>query len=573
MSTGVKEHKKKTPLNAALKASMPALSTAVVFSLFINVLALVSPLYMMQVYDRVLTSRNEFTLLVLTLIVIFLFVVYAALEALRARVLVRGGVRFDNVIHGPVFDAVMDVSIGRSTTEAQAFRDTDNVREFVSGAGLIAFCDVPWIPVFVVVSYLLHPFFGYLAIGSGAVIFLLAVANDFATRSAIGLATRASIAAQGDVTATLRNVEVMKAMGMWGGLQRRWQVRRDELIAWQAIASDRGAFIMAIIKFTRQVVQTLILGGGAYLAIKGSISAGTMIAASILVGRALAPIEGAVGQWKALLGARGAWERLQHLFHATAAQTARMNLPRPRGRLSVENAVVVPPGSKIPTLRSASFIMEPGTVLGIVGPSAAGKSSLVRALVGVWPTVAGAIRLDGFDLKHWDPQDLGQYVGYLPQDVELFFGTVAENIARFREVEPEMVIQAAQLAGVHEMIQQLPEGYETQIGEAGLALSGGQRQRVALARAVFGLPPLIILDEPNASLDAQGEAALTDTINHMRQAGCSVIFVTHKLNLLGTADKIAVLNGGAIQAFGDREEILAKLFGGPRAVMPVQAAG
>lgn len=559
---------KPTPLNQAILTVRPAIIVAVFFSMFINILALVSPIYMLQVYDRVLTSRNQLTLLFITLIVIFLFVVYAALEVLRTQVLVRGGIKFDSVLSAPTFRSVLDSTLLRKGGDAQAFRDMDGVREFMTGAGLITFCDAPWIPVFLVVSFILHPYFGILATVSGIVIFGLAVANDFATRAPIQQATLASIGAQNDVSATLRNSEVMRAMGMWAGLQSRWQVRRDDLIAWQASASDRGGTIMALIKFVRQAVQTLILGGGAYLAITGKISPGAMIAASILVGRALAPIEAAVGQWKSFINARSGWDRLQKMFRANGEAADRMSLPAPKGRILAEMASIMPPGGQRPTLVNASFVLEAGTTLGIIGPSAAGKSSLVRGLVGVWPIVGGAIRLDGYELRQWDPLELGEHVGYLPQDVELFSGTVAQNIGRFTDFNSEDVIEAAQIAGVHEVIQALPQGYETQIGDGGAALSGGQRQRLALARTIFRKPALIVMDEPNANLDTDGEAALSRAIAHMKALGRTIVFVTHKTNLLAFADKILILQNGTVAKMGDRDEILNLLMAGQRAAPP-----
>lgn len=554
----------KTALVRAVEALKPSVVTAVIFSFFINILALVSPLYMLQVYDRVLTSRNAMTLLVLTLICIVLFIVYGALESLRTQVLVRGGMKFDSEIRNPVFGAVLDSTIKRKGFGPQSFRDMDQVRDFMTGGGLIAFCDAPWIPVFVLVSFMLHPFFGVLAIISGIIIFGLAIANDRATKDPLGKANLAAIAAQNDVSATLRNAEVMKAMGMWGGLQARWLTKRDEQINWQASASDRAGALMSGIKAYRQIVQTLILGGGAFLAIKGTISPGSMIAASIIVGRALSPIEQAVGQWKGFVGARSAWDRLSVTLNENPENEERMELPAPTGRLSVENASVMPPGGQAPTLRNASFNMEPGSVLGIVGPSAAGKSSLLRGLVGVWPLADGAIRMDGFDLRQWDPKQLGRHVGYLPQDIELFSGTVAENIARFTEYDSADVIQAANLAGVHQMIQGLPNGYDTPIGEVGASLSGGQRQRIALARAVFRNPALLVLDEPNASLDAAGEQALMEAIQHLKASGSAIVFATHKPSLLAVADAIMVINGGVISDVGPRDDMLAKLLGAPR---------
>ena len=551
---------KPTILDRAVQVAKPAVIAAMVFSFFINILALVSPLYMLQVYDRVLSSRNVATLVVLTVICVFLFVIYGLLEALRTQVLVRGGLKFDGVARDPIFRSVLDSTLRRRGLGGQAFRDMDGVREFMTG-GLIAFCDAPWTPVFVVVSWILHPFFGILAIISCFIIFGLAVMNDTATKNPIQMATMASIAAQNDANSTLRNAEVMKAMGMWGGLQQRWRVRRDEQVAWQAAASDAGGAVMSSIKVFRNIVQTLILGGGAYLAIQGKISAGSMIAGSILVGRALAPIEGAVGQWKAYIAARGSWDRLQGMLREEKEEDDHMPLPEPRGVLSAEAATILPPGAQQPTMRQASFRIDAGTAVAIVGPSAAGKSSLLRGIVGVWPCAAGVIRLDGYDIKQWDPEKLGRHIGYLPQDIELFSGTVAQNIARFGEYEAQDVIDAATLAGVHDMIQALPMGYDTPIGEGGTSLSGGQRQRLALARSVFRMPALLVLDEPNASLDQVGEMALMEAMGRLKAAKRTVIFATHKVNLLGAADYIMVINQGVIADFGERDMMLAKLTG------------
>lgn len=553
---------KPTILDQAVLVAKPAVITAMVFSFFINILALVSPLYMLQVYDRVLSSRSVSTLVVLTILCIFLFLIYGLLEALRTQVLVRGGLKFDSVARDPIFRSVLDSTLTRRGPGGQAFRDMDQVREFMTG-GLIAFCDAPWTPVFIIVSWMLHPYFGILAIISCVVIFGLAVMNDRATKNPLQMATIASIAAQNDAGSTLRNAEVMKAMGMWGGLQARWRGRRDEQVAWQAAASDSGGAVMSGIKVFRQIVQTLILGGGAYLAIQGKISPGAMIAGSILVGRALAPIEGAVGQWKGFLGARSAWDRLQGMLAEADDTGERMALPEPRGVISAEAASILPPGAQQPTMRQASFRIDAGTAVALVGPSAAGKSSLLRGLVGVWPCAAGVIRLDGYDIKQWDPEKLGRHIGYLPQDIELFSGTVAQNIARFTEYDAQEVIEAATLAGVHEMIQALPMGYDTPIGEGGASLSGGQRQRLALARAVFRMPALLVLDEPNASLDQVGEVALMEAMNRLKAAKRTVVFATHKVNLLSQADFIMVINQGVIADFGERDVMLAKLMGQP----------
>jgi PrtD family type I secretion system ABC transporter len=557
-----------TPLNHAVSAARSALIPAGIFSLFINMLALVSPLYMLQVYDRVLSSRNLMTLLFLTIIAVFLYLVYGSLEGLRSRVLVRGGARFENVLRTPLFETTFAAMLGRKTgtVEAQPFRDADVVREFVTGSAMLAFFDLPWVPLFIAASFLLHPIFGWLATGSGILTLIFTIINEYSTKKLLHRATQASISAHADVSATLRNSEVMRAMGMTPGLKDRWAERRDEQIVWQAVASDRGSALMAGLKSFRQIVQVLILGVGGYLVLEGELSAGAIVAASIIVGRALAPIELAVSQWKVFQGARGAWGRLQDLFRQIPQNQLRMPLPAPKGDIRVEQIVAAAPGERTPILRGVSFQIEKGDALAVIGPSAAGKSSLIRVLLGVWPAHAGTVRFDGFEVNHWNPNDLGPHIGYLPQDVELFAGTVAQNIARFREAEHGDVISAAELAGVHEMVQHMPNGYDTQIGEGGHALSGGQRQRVGLARALFGKPAIVVLDEPNANLDSTGESALVAAIRYLKQAGSTVIFVSHKTNMLTLADKVLLMEQGAVRLYGERDEVLAKIFGGPKVV-------
>jgi len=557
-----------TPLNHAVSAARSALIPAGVFSLFINALALVSPLYMLQVYDRVLSSRNLMTLLFLTLLAIFLYLVYGALEALRSRVLVRGGARFENMLRTPLFETTFEAMLGRKTgsAEAQPFRDADAVREFFTGTGILAFFDLPWVPLFVAASFLLHPIFGWLAIGTGILTLVIAVVNEFSTKKLLLRATQASIAAHADVSATLRNAEVMRAMGMAPGLMDRWASRRSEQIAWQAVASDRGSSIMATMRSFRQIVQVAILGVGGYLCLQGELSAGGIVAASILVGRALAPIEIAVAQWRVFQNARGSWNRLQDLFRAVPPDRERMPLPAPKGDITVEQIVASAPGEKTAILRGVSFQIKKGETLAVIGPSAAGKSSLIRVVLGVWPALGGTVRFDGFEVNHWNPTELGRHIGYLPQDVELFAGTVAQNIARFREADHAEIIQAAELAGVHEMIQQMPAGYDTQIGDGGQALSGGQRQRIGLARAIYGKPTIVVLDEPNANLDSTGETALVGAIRYLKTMGSTVIFVTHKTNMLTLADKVLLMEQGVVRLYGEREEVLARIFGGPKVV-------
>jgi ATP-binding cassette, subfamily C, type I secretion system permease/ATPase len=558
-----------TPLNHAVTAARSALIPAGIFSLFINALALVAPIYMLQVYDRVLSSRNLTTLLFLTIIAVFLYLVYGSLEALRSRVLVRGGARFENVLRTPLFESTFAAMLGRKSGagEAQPFRDADTVREFITGHAILAFFDLPWVPLFVAASFLLHPIFGYLAIAAGILTLIVAVVNEYSTKKFLYRATQASISAHADVSATLRNAEVMRAMGMAPGLRDRWAERRDDQITWQAVASDRGGAIMAGMKSFRQIVQVIILGTGGYLALQGELSAGGIVAASIIIGRALAPIELAVTQWRNFQNSRGAWARLQELFRSIPQNQQRMPLPAPKGNIKVEQILAAAPGENRPILRGVSFQLNKGETLAVIGPSAAGKSSLIRVLLGVWPAAAGTVRFDGFDVTQWDPNELGPHIGYLPQDVELFAGTIAQNIARFCEADHAEIIRAADLAGMHEMVQHMPNGYDTQIGEGGLALSGGQRQRVGLARALFGKPSIVVLDEPNANLDATGESALVGAVQYLKQCGTTVIFVTHKTNMLTLADKVLLIEQGTIRLYGERDEVMAKIFGGPRVVL------
>jgi ATP-binding cassette subfamily C protein len=565
--------KNATVISEAFRATRPGFLTAIFFSFFINILAFVSPLYMLQIYDRVITSRNTMTLIALSVIAVFLVLVYAALEKVRSAILVRLGILFSNLSRTRLFDAVLRGNLlqpGRGHT--QALRDLDTIREFLTGSGLISFCDAPWVPIFVVGCFLLHPWYGFIATAGAVLIFCFAIANELLTRKQLKAASTSVIVASSYASATFRNAEVLHAMGMLPGLRDRWLRRQDEGLKFQAVASDRAGHLIAASKFLRVFLQIAILGTGAYLSIEQESTPGAMIAASIIMGRALAPVEMAVANWKGFIAARSAYDRILMLFGILPEEVEKLPLPVPEGHLSVENIIAVPPGAKEPVLRGISFALRPGEVLGILGPSAAGKSSLARVLVGVWSTAHGKVRIDGAEISHWAPERLGRHIGYLPQDVELFSGSIAENIARFNELDEVEIITAARMAGVHDMVQALPAGYNTQIGEGGHALSGGQRQRIGLARALYGKPAYIILDEPNASLDADGEAALLSAIHQLRQDGSTVVLITHKTNILATVDKILVLSHGQVASFGSRDEILSKLLGPRLAPVPATAA-
>jgi ATP-binding cassette, subfamily C, bacterial len=560
-------------LAESFRATRPGFLTAILFSFFINILAFVGPLYMLQIYDRVITSRNTTTLIALTVIAAFLLVVYASLEKIRSAILVRLGILFSTLARSRLFDAVLKGNLlqpGRGHT--QALRDLDTIREFLTGSGLISFCDAPWVPIFVVGCFILHPWYGYIASAGAILIFCFAIANELLTRKHLKAASASTVVASSYASATFRNAEVLHAMGMLSGLRDRWLTRQDEGMQLQATASDRAGHLVAASKFTRAFLQIAILGMGAYLAIEQESTPGAMIAASIIMGRALAPVEIAVANWKGFVAARSAYDRIIALFGILPDETEKMPLPAPQGYLAVENIVAVPPGTKEPVLRGVSFSLRPGEVLGVLGPSAAGKSSLARVLVGVWLPSIGKVRIDGAELSHWNPERLGRHIGYLPQDVELFSGSIAENIARFGELDEEKIVVAARMAGVHDMVQTMAAGYNTQIGEGGFALSGGQRQRIGLARALYGTPAYIILDEPNASLDADGEAALLSAIQQLRQDGSTVVLITHKTNILATVDKIIVLSHGQVAGFGSRDEMLSKLLGPRLAPVPAAAA-
>jgi ATP-binding cassette, subfamily C, bacterial len=553
-------------LKDGLRAIRPVLATVLVFAFFTNLLLFAAPLYMLQVYDRVLLSRNEATLFGITALAAFALAVYAALETLRSRLLVRGGLIFDRAVAGPAFAIVHRATLLRpGAGHEAALRDVDVLREVLTGGALLALCDLPWASLFLIACFILHPWFGWMALIGGGTLLGLTLLTDLVTRRPLDAAGHASRAAGERARATFRGGEVLRAMGMLGALRARWQRRHDAAILLQARASDRAGLLAAATRFARMFLQTMVLGVGAYLAIHREISAGSMIAASIIMGRTLAPIEAIVGHWKSLTAARGSYARLAALMAEIGAEPQRLALPRPRGLIEAEDLVVAAPGSPTPILRGVSLRLESGSLVGIIGPSASGKSTLVRAITGVWPAAAGAVRIDGSDLRHWDPQALGQHVGYLPQDVELFEGTVAQNIARFGARDDAAVVAVARRAGCHALIQALPEGYDTRIGPGGHGLSGGQRQRIALARALYGEPSLIVLDEPNASLDQDGEAALTHAMADLRRQGTTVVIVTHKVGLLAGADQVLMLEAGALRAAGPAHQILAQI-SGPRPV-------
>lgn len=547
-----------SPFQKALATYRTIILATVTFSIAINVLMFVSPLYMLQVYDRVLHSRSEMTLMMLTLIALAMLAFLSLLEWIRSRLLVRAGMRFDEMIAKSVFTRVVTFSLKAPHVRSElALTDIDRLREFLTGSGLIALCDLPWMPLFIAVCFLFHPLIGWISLSGAVVILILAIANEFVTKRRLSLATLFGQQASHFSNSALQNVEVMRALGMEESLRHRWEQMHRKMLENQAGASDLSGSLLTLSKFVRMGLQTIILGAGAYLALEAQISPGSIIAASIMMGRALQPVDQIVGQWKQFVSARHAYGRLSQLFLDLPDEEERLKLPAPDSIFSVEEVAVFAPGGKQPLIQGVSFEVKPGETLAIVGPSGAGKSSLVRALVGVWPAATGAIRLDGAELQHWNPDELGRHIGYLPQAVELFAGTIAENIARFRaDATPEKIIQASKLALVHEMIQNMTDGYDTQIGVGGRQLSGGQRQRIGLARALYEDPALVILDEPNANLDSEGEEALAQVIAGLKARGKCTLFVSHKISLVAAADKTLLLAGGRMQCFGPTREVL-----------------
>jgi len=565
-------HEAKSELRMALQTCRQSFLTAAFFSLFINLLLLVPSLYMLQIYDRVLHSRSESTLLLLTVLIAGLLIVMGLLEWVRSQILIRVGARLDMMLNQRLFSAMFDRSLRQpGNSNAQPIYDLTNLRQFLTGSGLFAFFDAPWMPIYIVVLFLFHPVFGWIAIGSTILLIALTVTNELTTQKPLAAANAEAIAAGNYANSNLRNVEVLEAMGMLSNVRQRWLARHTKVLGLQALASDRAGLLTVSSRTLRILLQSLILGVGAYLAIQNIITPGMMIVASILLGRALSPIDMLINSWKGFLTARSAYQRLDELLRIVPLRPSVMSLPPPQGTLLVDRVMVVPPGSSVPAVRNVSFALAAGESLGIIGPSASGKSTLARAVLGVWPPYAGIVRLDGADITQWNRDELGPYIGYLPQDIELFSGTVSENIARFGAVDSDKVVAAARQAGVHEMILQLPGGYNTPIGEAGSVLSGGQRQRIGLARALYGDPVLVVLDEPNSNLDDQGEAALVGAINRLKARGATLLIITHRPSVLASMDKILVMQEGQIQLLGPRDQVLAKLIR-PTVVQQYKAA-
>jgi len=561
----------KNPLRRIFAETRPAFLLVAAFSLFINLAMLVVPIYMLQVYDRVLTSMSHDTLLMLTLLAGGLLFLSATVEAARSRILIRVGAKIDARLSEPLFTTILTQQLSQHRDAAsQPLRDLNALRTFLTGSGLIAFFDAPWTPIYLALIFMFHPVLGGIAALGAFLIVGLALLSELAARRKLIDAGVESRKANDLVEHFARNVDAIHAMGMVKNLQSRWLSHHDGSVAWQALASESVSLTTAAASLVRMLLQIAILSAGAWLALEQAISPGVIVAASIIMGRALAPVQAAIGNWRNFLDARSAYTRLSATLKHHEAHIPRTKLPAPKGLLAVEDVTMRLPGASEPLLFKVCFALSPGESLGLIGPTGAGKSTLARLLVGVWKPSMGKIGLDGADISSWPKDDLGPYIGYMPQSVELLQGTVAENIARFGEPDADKIVEAAKLADAHDLVLSLPDGYDTVLGYGGHVLSGGQSQRIALARAVFNDPRFVVLDEPNANLDGEGEVALKNALVKLRQKRVTTIVISHRPSLLAHVDKLLMLREGRVDLFGLRADIMARL---PMAVPEVANGG
>lgn len=549
-------------LKEALKTIRQHFCYAGLFSAAVNILMLVPIMYMLQVYDRVISSGSYSTLAMLTILMVSLLMAMGGFEWVRSMILISASNRLEKKLQGRVFDATFKSAVhsGGASNNGQALSDLSALRQFMTGNGLFALLDAPWFPIYVAIMFLFHPLFGVVALIASVVMIVMAWINEKVTTKKLKDANTQAAMVHNNVIGSLRNAEVIAAMGMTADIRARQEAQSEEVQKLQNEASRAGGILTSTSKTFRMIVQSLILGLGALLALNQEISPGMMIAGSLLLGRALAPIDLLVGNWKGFSVARAQYERLGKLLNDIPPNPEPMPLPAPVGALELNEVSVVPPGSKAPAVMGVSLQLAAGEALGIVGPSASGKSTLARAILGIWPSAAGKVRLDGADITQWDRTALGPYIGYLPQDIELFDGTISDNICRFGKANAEQTVAAARLAGVHEMILKLPKGYDTVISGAGV-LSGGQRQRIGLARAVYGAPKLMVLDEPNSNLDEQGERELASALLRIKETGCTVIVITHRTMVLSSVDKMLVMKDGTVASYGPRDKVMASLLG------------
>lgn len=546
-------------LDAFFQSIRRVLFINLLFSFLVNLIMFSFPLYMLQIYNRVLPSGSISTLILLTIIVCFLLLALGCLDAVRSRIMIRLGAKLEQTLSGRISEIVIRSATYSNPMKAeQIFHDYDVLRNFFSGSALIIIFDILWTPLFVVVIFLIHILLGAVALLGFMLIAALVLVNHILTNDKLGEERKHSRAASAILQGALQNADAVEAMGMLGSIQNRWRKERENMLFSQSIAADQNSIVTATTKSARMILQCLLLALGAYLAVNDAVSAGAIIATSMLMSRALSPLEAAIGTWKRCVNARLAYGRLASILEGVPPAPKRTSLPAPQGKLQVEGLVAWPPKAEAPLLRRVTLDLSPGEVLGVIGPSGAGKSTLARLIMGVSRPYAGTVRLDGADINMWNRDELGHHLGYLPQDVELIEGTVAENICRLGEMDAKMIVDAAERAGVHQLILRLPNGYETKIGPGGRALSGGQRQRIALARAMFGRPALLLLDEPNAHLDATGEAALIKSLSVMRSLGTTVILISHSTTILQHADCLMLLKNGVAKFFKPGTEAIPR---------------
>lgn len=552
-------NKAASELRRSLRASWRLFVSSFIFSIFVNALMLTGPIYMLQVYDRVIGSRSRETLFALTILVAFLYLMMGVLDYARGRVMARAGARFQALLDYRVFSAVLKqagLAAGRLGPNT-GLRDLEAVQRLFSSPALFAVFDVPWTPIFLLGIFIFHPWLGYLAVGGGILLVFITFLNQIMTKRAVAAANMATAQADQFADAARAEAELVQSLGMRNAMFDRWLRFRARSLDQTILSSDLTGTFSSATKTLRLFLQSAMLGLGAYLVLRNELTAGAMIAGSILLGRALAPIEMAIGQWPLVQRAHTGWKRLSELLEKSPQEPQHTPLPPPRAILDVQQLTVIPPGEKHAALRMINFRLEPGTALGVIGPSGAGKSTLARALTGVWPPAGGKIRLDGAATEQYDPDVLGGYMGYLPQRVTLFDGTIAENIARMSVApDAEQVVAAAKLAGAHDMILHLPDGYDTRVSPMGGRLSGGQIQRVGLARALYGDPVILVLDEPNSNLDSIGSDALNNAIRDLKKRGKSVIIMAHRPAAIAECDLLLVIEDGMRRAFGPRDEVL-----------------
>ena len=561
MLTAKNNHEKRDKLLESLKQLKGYFFCAALFSASVNILMLTPIIYMLQVYDRVVSSGSMTTLLMLSLLMILLLTSTGGFEWVRSKLLIAANVKLEESLRQSVSESSFKQALltGNPNASSRAMNDLIGLRQFVTGNGIFAIMDAPWTPIYIAVMFMFHPLFGIAAIVTSIVLIILAIISQKIATKKLETANLLTQSAHSSFSSNLRNAEVIHGMGMAANIRAKDHDLYDEASNEQANASAVAGRLAAISKSFRTVSQSALLGLGAYLALSGEISPGMMIAGSLLLGRALAPIDLLVGSWKGFVEAKAQFDRLRVSLNTFPPDSERMSLPAPTGELSVENLVVAPPLTRLACIKGVSFRVASGEALGIIGPSAAGKTSLARALLGVWSAASGSVRLDGADINKWERSELGPYLGYLPQDIELFDGSIADNICRFNNQNYDRIIEAAKLSGIHEMILRLPESYETRISASSGILSAGQRQRLGLARAVYGKPKLIVLDEPNSNLDDEGEHQLLSALQILKASGSTIIVITHRTSILSLADKLLVLKNGAVAAFGDRDEVLKSI--------------